>query len=448
MATVYSVGQVNTYIKNMFQQDFLLRSLEVRGEVSNCTYHSSGHIYFTLKDRTGTLSCVMFAGRRRGLTFDMREGDGVVVRGTVDVYERDGRYQLYADRIVKDGVGALNERYEQLKKQLEEEGLFDEAHKKPLPRYIKTLGVITAPTGAAVRDIIQVASRRNPYVQILLYPAIVQGAEAAPSLVRGLQTLQHTEADVIILGRGGGSLEDLWAFNEEVVARAVFASDIPVISAVGHETDTVITDYVADRRAPTPSAAAELAVYEADRLDDALEAYKTALRRGMTGKQEERQKQAKYLRDRLEVLSPANRIREKRMHALRGEERLRAVMREMLQEERSRLPRGEVLRDFLKAKLEERRGQLRDAERLPAMMQRSLQERRHRMELAAGRLETASPVRRLSGGFGYVTETTGRVVTAASKLTVGERLNLRFRDGRATVRTEEVAIDEASNREA
>ena len=189
MRNVYSVSQVNRYIRNMFSEDYFLQSVLVRGEVSNCKYHSSGHIYFTLKDASGTLSCVMFAGRRRGLSFRMQEGDQVIAAGTVDVYERDGRYQLYADRIIRDGVGLLNQRYEMLKRKLEESGMFDELYKKPIPRYIRTLGVVTAPTGAAVQDIINISLRRNPYLQIILYPAVVQGEGAAPSICEGIRTL-------------------------------------------------------------------------------------------------------------------------------------------------------------------------------------------------------------------------------------------------------------------
>lgn len=260
--SVYSVTQVNSYIKNMFTQDYMLQSILVRGEVSNCKYHPSGHIYFTLKDDKGAIACVMFAGARRGLDFKLEAGLQVIVAGSVDVYERDGKYQLYAKQILLDGVGLLYENFEKLKKELEELGMFAPEYKRPIPKYIKTLGVVTADTGAAVRDIIQIAGRRNPYVQIILYPAIVQGDAAAQSIVNGIHALERFGVDVMIVGRGGGSMEDLWAFNERSVAQAVFDCRIPIISAVGHETDTTIIDYVADLRAPTPSAAAELAVYD------------------------------------------------------------------------------------------------------------------------------------------------------------------------------------------
>ena len=234
MNNIYSVGQVNTYIKNMFTQDFMLSRISVKGEVSNCKYHTSGHIYFSLKDETGTINCVMFAGQRRGLAFAMKNGDKVVVQGSVSVYERDGRYQLYAREISLEGAGLLYEKYLALKQELEEMGMFAPEYKQPIPRFIKILGVVTAPTGAAIQDIRNISYRRNPYLQIVLYPALVQGDGAVRSIVRGIQMLDAYGVDVMIVGRGGGSIEDLWAFNEEEVARAIFNCETPIISAVGH----------------------------------------------------------------------------------------------------------------------------------------------------------------------------------------------------------------------
>ena len=278
MKNVYTVRQVNSYIKNMFAQDFMLNRIYVKGEVSNCKYHTSGHIYFSLKDESGTIACIMFAGSRAGLSFRMQEGQQIIVLGYIGVYERDGRYQLYAREIVRDGAGALYEKFEALKKELAEMGMFAPEYKRPIPPYVKTVGIVTAPTGAAVRDIINIAHRRNPFVQLILYPALVQGEEAPQSIVRGIRALEKQGVDVMIVGRGGGSMEDLWAFNEECVARAVFECSVPVISAVGHETDTTIIDFVADLRAPTPSAAAELAVYEYRDAREQMESLKTAMR--------------------------------------------------------------------------------------------------------------------------------------------------------------------------
>ena len=277
MKNTYSVGQVNRYIKNMFTQDYLLQKIYVKGEVSNCKYHTSGHIYFSLKDETGTLNCVMFAGHRRGLAFAMKNGDKVIVGGSVDVYERDGRYQMYAKEITLEGAGTLYERYLALKQELEDMGMFAQEYKQPIPRFIRRLGVVTAPTGAAVQDIRNISYRRNPYLQIILYPALVQGAGAAESIVKGIQMLDKTDVDVIIVGRGGGSIEDLWAFNEEIVARAIFECSTPIISAVGHETDFTIADFAADLRAPTPSAAAELAVDDYRSVIEAVSIYRQRL---------------------------------------------------------------------------------------------------------------------------------------------------------------------------
>ncbi len=425
MRNVYSVSQVNAYIRRMFQEDYLLPHLMVRGEISNLKYHASGHIYFTLKDASGTLSCVMFAGRRRGLSFHMQEGDLVIVAGNVDVYERDGRYQLYAQQIIADGAGLLRERYERLKRQLEAEGLFDEAVKKPIPRYVSTLGVVTASTGAAVRDIIHVATRRNPYVQIILAPAAVQGEEAPASIAAAIALLDRIGPDVMIIGRGGGSMEDLQAFNEEIVARAVYACDTPVISAVGHETDTVITDYVADLRAPTPSAAAEMAVFEYDALCRDLLQLQDRLTAGMERRLETDKQRADLYSQRMRLLSPDMQLRERRRQLELMNFRLSEGMRRYLDSCRRRL---------------ERAGD-------PAVrMEQILQRDRHRLQLSAGRLEAVSPAARLAGGYGYV-ETLPEdgapaikagPVRSVGDLSPGQLLRVTLRDGRFMTRVEEV----------
>ena len=409
MRNVYSVSQVNRYIKNMFAEDYFLHSVLVRGEVSNCKYHSSGHIYFTLKDASGTLSCVMFAGRRRGLSFRMQEGDQVIAAGTVDVYERDGRYQLYADRIIRDGVGLLNAKYEELKRRLEESGMFDELYKKPIPRYIRTLGVVTAPTGAAVQDIINISLRRDPYLQIILYPAIVQGAEAAASICRGIRALDRSGADVIIIGRGGGSLEDLWAFNEEQVAEAVFACQTPIISAVGHETDTVISDYVADLRAPTPSAAAELAVFSYQQFQKDLSSFAERLEGRMENRIDQLRRNTESLKRELIHLSPTSRIRDRRMFTAACQEKLEAAMERKIRECR------------LNAELEEK---------LQIRMERRLSDARNQMKLFAARLEQRSPLAKLAGGYGYVSDESGSAVLSVDKVQIGDLLNIQLKDGK------------------
>ena len=428
---VYSVGQVNAYIARMFSEDWLLRSITVRGEVSNCTYHSSGHIYFTLKDASGTLSCMMFAGKRQGgLSFLLQEGDAVVIDGTVRVFEKQGRYQLYAERIVRDGVGLLNERYELLKKKLEEMGMFAEEYKQPIPRYIQRLGVVTAPTGAAVRDIIQIARRRNPFVEIILYPAIVQGEQAAPSIVSGIRALDALGVDVMIVGRGGGSLEDLWAFNEEVVAQAVFECATPVISAVGHEVDTVITDYVADLRAPTPSAAAELAVFDYNQFQADVTSLEASLRQAMARKLSSLREVAQRCRRDLEQRSPLMRLKTQQMAARQLAEQLRQTMLRRAGRFRQELVPEDRFLAAMDRKLMEWRGKVDLSDRYWAAMDRQLQDRRHTLSLLAAGLEQHSPLQRLSGGYGYLTDAQGHAVTSAAGVQPGDEVNIRLKDGR------------------
>ncbi len=384
---IYSVGQINTYIKNMFAQDFMLSRVSIKGEVSNCKYHSSGHIYFTLKDGSGTINAVMFAGNRRGLAFRMKEGDKVVVTGSVEVYERDGKYQLYAREIALDGAGSLYLKFEALKRELAEMGMFAPEYKKPIPGYARRVGVVTAATGAAVQDIRNIASRRNPYVQLILYPAQVQGEGAAESIVQGIRALDALGLDVMIVGRGGGSIEDLWAFNEEIVARAIFACETPVISAVGHETDTTIADYVADLRAPTPSAAAELAVFDYRQFAEQLQGFRQQLARGMMRQVDAARTKTEHMRLRLRYLSPENKLRENRSYAAELEERLRGCM------------------------------------------ERLLLERRHSLALLSGQLEGLSPVKKLSGGYSYVTDAAGDAVKEAGKVACGDELWIRLWKG-------------------
>lgn len=384
---VYTVGQVNTYIKNMFAQDFLLHRVCVKGEVSNCKYHTSGHIYFTLKDATGTISGVMFAGNRRGLAFRMKEGDRVVVTGSIEVYERDGKYQLYAKEITLDGEGDLYLRYEALKHELEEMGMFAQEYKKPIPRYVKRVGIVTAPTGAAIQDIRNIASRRNPYVQLILYPALVQGDGAAESIVNGIHALDLLGVDVMIVGRGGGSIEDLWAFNEEIVARAIFECETPVISAVGHETDTTIADYVADLRAPTPSAAAELAVYDVERLMQDIASCENRLNRLMKNQAVLTKNRLLSYAARLKVLSPEYQLNSKKQYAAELEDRL-----------------GRTMRDVLNQK-------------------------RHRMELLARDMDGLSPLKKLSQGFSFVSDMEGKNLSGVDQVETGDHIKIQMTNG-------------------
>ena len=337
MKNIFSVGQINRYVKNMFTQDFILQKIYVKGEVSNCKYHTSGHIYFSLKDETGVLSCVMFAGHRRGLAFRMKDGDRVVVGGAVDVYERDGRYQLYAKEISLEGAGALYERFLALKTELEEMGMFAQEYKQPIPAFIHRLGVVTAPTGAAVQDIRNISLRRDPYLQIILYPALVQGEGAADSIVRGIHMLDQAEVDVIIVGRGGGSIEDLWAFNEEKVARAIFECRTPIISAVGHETDFTIADFVADLRAPTPSAAAELAVADFRQILQNIAGLRDRMQKAMQRRAELGRAQLMQYQMRFQYLNPEAKLRDNRQRLADLDELLRRAMKNRIAEERHML---------------------------------------------------------------------------------------------------------------
>ena len=397
MKNVYTVRQVNSYIKNMFAQDFMLNRIYVKGEVSNLKYHTSGHIYFSLKDESGTIACVMFAGSRSGLSFRMEEGQQIIVLGVVDVYARDGKYQLYARKIVRDGVGLLYERFELLKKELQEMGMFAPEYNQKIPKYIRRLGVVTAPTGAAVRDIINITKRRNPFVQIILYPALVQGEGAAESIVKGIHALEAEKVDVMIVGRGGGSMEDLWAFNEEAVARAVFDCSVPVISAVGHETDTTIIDFVADLRAPTPSAAAELAVYDFMEMKKNLKLREERLLHFMQLILERKRQKLEQYSLRMRAYHPQQRLNEQRQFAADAENRLR---REMM---------------------------------------RRLEQEKYRLGLMAERLKGLSPLEKLSQGYAYVENSSGANVRTVSNVKQGEQITVYVTDGR--IRAEVTGVE-------
>lgn len=400
MAGVYSVSQVNAYIKNMFAQDFALSRISIKGEVSNCKYHTSGHIYFTLKDGLAAIQAVMFASRRGGLDFELRDGQQVVVKGSVEVYERDGRYQLYASQIALDGAGDLFRRFEKLRNELEEMGMFAPEYKRPIPKFARTVGVVTASTGAAIRDIINISSRRNPYVQLVLYPARVQGEGAAESIARGIEVLDRMGLDVIIAGRGGGSIEDLWAFNEEIVARAIFRCSTPVISAVGHETDVTIADCVADLRAPTPSAAAELAVFDFGQFEAQLRGAKELLARGLKRKIDSVRYQTEQYRLKLRLHDPQRQINEKRQRLVSAEDELKRLM------------------------------------------ERRLSDCRHRLALMSGRLHGQSPLEKLSRGFGFITDEEGRRVDHAASVRPGDRLSIRLADGQIEARAEQTELYE------
>lgn len=396
MKSVYSVSQVNSYIKNMFTQDFVLNSIYIKGEVSNCKYHTSGHIYFSLKDKGGVISGVMFAGNRGGLNFTLKEGQDVIVLGSVSVYEKSGSYQVYAKQIMLDGAGQLYQKYEELKKELEEMGMFDIIYKQPIPKYATKIGICTASTGAAIQDIRNISSRRNPYVQLYLYPAIVQGENAVASIVQGLRYLDEMDMDVIIVGRGGGSIEDLWAFNEEAVARTIFNMKTPVISAVGHETDTTIADYVADLRAPTPSAAAELAVFDYNEFKNKLFQYKRTLENKLEREIQKNRILVKNYEARVNYASPKNQLLTKKQYV-----------------------------DELFTKMEN-------------LFKNKLTNDKHTLGILAERLNGLSPLNKLSNGYAYITDDNLHTITSVGQIDVGEKVLLNLKDGKVTSVVEKI----------
>ncbi len=390
MEKAYSVWQINAYIKNLFAKDYALTDIYMKGEVSNCKYHTSGHIYFTLKDSKSQMACVMFAGNRSGLGFQMKEGQSVIVHGGISVYERDGKYQMYAREIMLDGTGQLYERFEQLKKQLLAEGLFDESHKKPIPFFSKRIGIVTASTGAAIQDIINISSRRNPYATLILYPAIVQGEGAPASIINGIKTLDELGVDVIIVGRGGGSIEDLWGFNDELVARAIYQCQTPIISAVGHETDTTIADYVSDLRAPTPSAAAELAVCNITEVFTKLKEYQQLLTRSLMRTVTLYRNQLERYKLKLEFNNPGNQILQKRQYLIDLEDKLQNNMN----------------------------NRIKDC--------------RHKLAIYMEKMNGLSPIYKLNKGFAYVTDSKGHALVKADQVNPNDVVTIKVMDGDIT----------------
>lgn len=391
MQEISSVSQVNMYIKHMFSREYALNNISVKGEVSGCKYHSSGHIYFTIKDALSQLSCVMFASMRAGLNFRMEAGQEVIVQGSISVYERDGKYQLYARKITRDGAGRLYEEYEKMKKRLLEEGLFDADRKRKIPAYAKSIGVVTAPEGAVIHDICSVSKRRNPYVQIYLYPAKVQGDGAADTVIEGIKYFEKTDVDTIIIGRGGGSIEDLWAFNSEKLARVIALCTKPVISAVGHETDVTIADFAADLRAPTPSVAAELAVYSYMDVETVLRETAYALKWQINNIIKIRKMKLTQYSMSLKNLSPEDVIRQKRLYLADCEDKLNTLVHQ------------------------------------------KLMDARHKLLMYAEELKGLSPLYKLKGGYSYVTDISGNNIKSVKDIEKGQKLMLYMQDGKAEV---------------
>ena len=391
----FSVSKVTSYIKNMFDQDFMLGRIFVTGEVSNCKYHSSGHIYFTLKDDKASLMCVMFSSKRAGLDFELKDGDKIITEGNISVYESRGSYQLYVNSIKKEGFGELYEKVEALKRELEEMGMFDELYKKPIPRFALKVGVVTSPTGAVIQDIINVSNRRNPYVSLILCPALVQGEGAIESIVKGIERLDAYGVDVIIVGRGGGSIEDLWAFCSREVSYAIFNCATPVITAIGHQTDTTIADYVADLRAPTPSAAAELAVFAIDEFDEELSSIKSRLNKEIN-----------------RCIS-LNKMRIEKYRA--GMDALSVTQKLNIQKERLE-KYGIMLKQSINS---------------------SFDEKKLKLKLFMEKLNGVSPLKQMERGFSYV-ESKGSSLRSVNDVAIGEGIRIVLKDGIIKAVVEEI----------
>lgn len=396
---IFTVGQINRYIRNLLENDFILSSLLVKGEISNFKAHSSGHLYFTLKDASGALSCVMFRQDAAGLPFEPENGMQVVVYGHISLYEKTGQYQLYAEFMEPLGIGALQVAFEQLKEKLAAEGLFDGDFKREIPKNPSCIAVITSPTGAAVRDILQIVKRRDPNVKVAIFPTLVQGEQAAADIVRSLKLVNEWgKADVIILGRGGGSMEDLWCFNDENVVRAVFASEIPVISAVGHETDFTITDFVADMRAPTPSAAAELATTPLAERREAFHRLELRLERDVSALLTSCRRRLDLLKSRPVMERPLERI-----------------YRTMMDVEEIQ-------------------------QRLDKEMTNRLVQRAERWQYLTNRLEAASPLAVMSRGYVMAVTSSGKLLTSVKQAEVGDRVTLHLQDGRVETNIQEKEV--------
>lgn len=387
MAEVYTVSRINEYVSNMLSNDYFLSNVSIKGELSRVILHSSGHIYFTIKDEECSMPGMMYASSRKtGLDFIPEDGQSVIISGYVSLFKRDGKYQLYARKITLDGQGILYFEYEKLKQRLYEEGLFDHEHKKPIPAFPKKVGIVTSPTGAAIEDICNIAKRRNPYVQLYLYPAKVQGEGAAATIVKGIKKLDTMGMDTIIIGRGGGSIEDLWPFNEEIVARAIYDANTPIISGTGHEIDNTLADYAADLRAPTPSAACELAIPDIMEKKRTLAQYERTLKQKITGKVDMAESQYRLLSSRLEAASPVVKYNNQCMKIKQLEARLSQLMNNVYDK------------------------------------------RYHLYEVLLTRLNGLSPTARLTGGYGYI-EHDGRPLTSVKNVKEGDDLSVTVCDG-------------------
>ena len=396
MKTIYSVFQVNTYIHNMFREDYLLSDVSVSGEISNLKFHTSGHIYFTLKDDKSAISCAIFRPSAQKLNIALKDGDKIVASGSISNYVPSGGVTFNVTKVEYEGIGDLTKKFEELKKRLAEQGLFDKEFKKPIPKFPKTIGIVTAPTGAAIRDIISVSKRRNPFISLILFPALVQGDGAKESIVKGIETLEKANVDVIIVGRGGGSLEDLWAFNEEEVAYAIFQCPIPIISAVGHEIDFTISDFTADLRAATPSAAAELAVPDISQTIADIEDLKKALDKCFERVLKNKLHKLAVYEAKLNALSPVNKLNKQK-----------------------------VIADSYNNKLD-------------LLIKKIIKEKKAELTTLSERLKGVSPLERLKAGMAYVTDSSGKRVVGVEGLLTNDKVKLTMKDGYAFAVVEKV----------
>lgn len=387
MKSIYSVYQINSYIHKMFGEDYLLSDVSVTGEISNLKYHSTGHIYFTLKDDQSAISCAIFRSSADKLKIKLNNGDKIIASGAINNYISGGSITFNVSSVEPAGTGDLKKKYEELKKKLRDQGMFDEEFKLPIPKFPKTIGIVTAPTGAAVRDIISVAKRRNPYISLVLYPAIVQGADAAASIVKGIETLENYGVDLMIVGRGGGSLEDLWAFNEEEVAYAIFQSTTPIISAVGHEIDYTIADYVADLRAATPSAAAEIAVPDMASLVDDIDTYNKRLDLAIKNLINAKKNKIILYDTKINALSPTGIVKKQRLKL-----------------------------DSLNLKTE-------------YAIKNIIYKNRYSLSTYEERLKGLSPLDRLSQGMAYVVSKEGKRISGISDVKADDTIKIILRDG-------------------
>lgn len=383
----YTVSEINRIIKRKFDADSLFSDLYVKGEVTNCKYYPSGHIYFSMKDSSGQISCVMFAGCRAGLNFRLEDGMSIIAHGNISVYEATGKYQLYVKSVEKEGVGDLFRKYEELKARLLEEGLFSLDHKLKLPAYATKIGIVTSEAGAVIHDICDIARRRNPFVKLFLYPCAVQGAGAAATVIEGIRYFEKAGVDIIIFGRGGGSAEDLFEFNDEALARCIYECSVPTVSAVGHESDYSISDLVADVRAATPSEAAELCVFSYNDLMDRLSSYRQRLDVQIDSCLRREKDRLKKLSLMLEVQGPLGKL-------------------ESIKKKRELLDN-----------------------RLKTLFERKLEFARNREKVLAGKLSGLSPAARLSGGFSYVSDKDGRCLRSVTGVSSGDMLKIFLTDG-------------------